>query len=231
MKETLVHLNTEQDLISGNSSSGVLQLYQQIGSNHQYVTLIDFEIALGIFPIRAGCNTFVFNNYTATIDSGNYTGSTLATALQTALTAVGSGITFTVSYTSLTNKINVASSSSITIGTSVCTNSILGFTAGQSGASITATNELNINHDMYLSLFIPSFGNGFETNRPLTFKIPLQEGYGAINYYVSKSQFSQPKINMASLQNFKSLTFELRDHFGNLVDNQGLPWSAILSFE
>lgn len=233
--KTLVHLDTENDLISGNSNSGVLQMYQQIGGSHNStVTLEHFEIALGMYPIRTGCNTFPFThsstNYTATISPGNYAGTSLATALQTALNAAGSPVTFTVSYNSIRNKLTVAASSSVAIGASNGANLVLGFVTGQSGTSIESTNQLNLNHDLYIYLHFPTFGNGYQTNRSLTFRIPLEEGYGAINFYNVSSHFNQPKIHISG-ENFKSVVFEIRDHFGNIIDNQGLPWTAILAFE
>jgi hypothetical protein len=67
-----------------------------------------------VYPVNSSNNTVVFSvnsilgvTYTATITAGNYTGTTFAAALQTALNAAGSGVVFTVAYSSTTFKITI----------------------------------------------------------------------------------------------------------------------------
>src|SRR6476620_7097821 len=107
------------------------------------IQLMSMELPVGFYNIRAGCNTLAFTTtksgsapvaYTITRTPANYTITTLITALQTAINAVISGTTCTITVDTTVNKVSISLTStynfSITTDT-VLSSVILGFSSAQ----------------------------------------------------------------------------------------------------
>ena len=84
------------------------------------------------------------------------------------------------------------------------------------------------------SLFVhsPSFGNytalGPNGTRTILLKVPVDSAYGSVIHY-QHSGHPQDYIEV-STRGLKSMTFELRDARGNLVDLRGGHWSMTIVF-
>lgn len=197
------------------------------------VELLNLQMPLGFYNIRTNCNTFYFKqgatSRQATITSGNYTISSLLTALQTAINSVLVGATSTLTFSTTTNK----STLSISTGTIAIDNStspilnqyILGFTTdAQSGASITAPSCYNINHDLFVNLSIDNLNTNFLSPIPCSFKIPISLNNGNILFWSEKQNHKQ-KININNNENLTYLKISVRDRYGFILDNNGLHFS------
>lgn len=197
------------------------------------ISLVSAEIPLQHYNIRTNYNTFTWTQsstqYTATVTSGNYAISDLLTALASAMnTATGS--TYTVTKSSTTLKITLACATSMTLSETNLSKA-LGFTSGQSGTSITATNSYCINTwDSYWALCIRNLTNNYISKGVYpTFKIPITVDSGYVLYHLENLTFFQYFIPETA--QIGHLDVYLQDSYGNQVDLNGLEWSFTLKVE
>ena len=214
--------------INGNPFQTSITLENQ----HQRVKSIalkDAQIPIGFWNVRAPYNTLSINSVTYTLPQGNYNSVSFLAALNA---AVGNGVgVFAISQT---NNFFTFSSNS---GTSVLNVSpltilaFLGFTNGQSGTFITATSSYIINFDTYIIIWIENLGQFSADSGQVTYKIPIEVGQGSILQYSELSHYRQV-INLTDLGfRLDRLNITVLDRFGNILNNNGLDWSATFELE
>jgi hypothetical protein len=185
-------------------------------------------------PMRTPYSTFKWTEdtttYSATIDEGSYTISELLTALSTAMeTASGIACAFSVDTTSFMVSF-LSLSQSITIVDSYLATS-LGFVAGQSGNSITATNSYNLaSQDHYWTIVLKNIPSSFINKTSyMTFKIPVHVDVGYMVYYNANAVFDQWADTYE--QNITYLDVVLTDAFGNELDLNGVDFSFLIRID
>lgn len=208
-----------------------------LGQTHRRlrrVSLKSAEVPIAFNNVRAPYNVITIGSTTYTIPTGNYNIGTLITALNTTITVtVGS-----FAYNAGTSKITFTSAAgSVSLVTNVSGRSLpnllyfLGFVNGQSGAVITGSNSYMINFDTYMSVYIPNLRNSSQEPSFITFKIPITVASGGIQYYAERAQFSQElEIYDRSIM-FDRLDIQVRDRFGELLNNAGVDWSFTIEIE
>jgi hypothetical protein len=249
--QQFVHVDTRYDNVyvdATNTLSSTVQLDTPIKSNVGKIQLVSLELPIGIYNIRTGCNTFRFNTklgaaaltaFTATVPQGNYTASTLAVALQTAMNAVLVGCTATITVDSvLTNKISILLTNSYVLSISddsVLGTVILGYSLGQVGVAtvaLVATNCMNLNHDLYLSMIFDNMSTSYANTTPIiTFKIPINVTNGNILFYNEQTSYKQCiEYNESNKlrQSMSSLKIRFGDRYNNILSNNGLHYSFTL---
>lgn len=171
---------------------------------------------------------------TVTIPDGNYTTTTMAAALKTALEAAFAGTTFTITFDPATYKCTIAISPSNTL-TVDCTTAVkntdwglgyyLGFARGVATtgtATITGSLASNMNPELYYLIDIAELNAVDETavggRRGAFAKVPLQSGISQNSFYSTVlacfmcNEQKPPKARLDKL----SVSIRFRD--GTLVD-------------
>lgn len=103
--------------------------------------------------------------------------------------------------------------------------SFLGFTNGQSGSSVTATNPYTFPFDNYISVWIENFGLSSQDIKQCTFKIPVQPQLSNTIYWNTYNYHRQIVVNQNKQFPFDKLNISVLDQYGNQLDNNGLDWS------
>lgn len=195
------------------------------------ITLLNVELPLTMYTVRSGYNaTFVFTRssttYTATVSEGVYTVTTLLTALASAMNSADSSTTFSFSTSSVTNKITMTASNSVTIASDTYLSKQLGFVSSQSGTSITATNAYNIT-DMFFFIRFSNLPTNLISKVPASFRIQITQDLGYVQYYEPEST-SQQHIDLDGNTTVNHLDIALVDLYGNTVSLNGCEWSLLL---
>jgi hypothetical protein len=189
-------------------------------------TLLTPYIGLNSFTLNSF--TIYASNYTTyTIVPGNYNITTLLNTLNTTVTA-SIGL-FTVS--PLTNIMQFASASGqVTVSGTLL--SLFGFVSSVTPSSMVyATYSYIINFDTYIYIFFPQFGNASGENILGTFKIPVNAPPGSILQWLDYTQNTQSVVITDRSSFFDRITFQVRDRYGNVINNNGLDWSFTLEIE
>lgn len=167
--------------------------------------------------------------YAGTIVNGNYTPSTLATAIATALNNNGSTLTYTCSVdTNISYLFTITSSNTVTLNFSKNTilGNILGFgvTDTTAGTTFTGTNVCSVNTTRFWKLSIEELGTNYETNIPslFTFIIPNNSTFGTITYYkLSDGNFTMSYETTGAKDYITTLTFNLQDEWSYPANLEG----------
>lgn len=208
----------------------------KLGQTHrrlQAVALKSAEVPVGFYNIRSPYNAIsITNSGTTTVYTltpGNYTTTTLVSALNG---VVGAG-TGAFSVNTMTSRVLYTSAAG-TVSFPVASRTLgyfLGFTDGQTGSVVTATNSYNINFDNYINVFIENLRNSsLEPNVPVTFKIPITVANGSIEYFFENIRFSQSICIRDPDFTIDRLNISVRDRFGQPLDNNGVDWTFTLEF-
>jgi hypothetical protein len=214
--------------VNGNPFQTAIILENQ----HQRVKSIalkDAQIPIGFWNVRTPYNTLVINSVTYTVQPGNYTASTFVAALNTAVgSTVGvfaiNGATNFFTFTATTG------TATFFVGPLTLL-AFLGFTNGQSGTFITATSAYIINFDTYLVIWIENLGQSSLDSGQVTFKIPLETGPGTILQYSEMTHYKQVIQLTDYGARMDRLNITFLDRFGNILNNNGLDWSATFELE
>ena len=203
-----------------------------LGNRHRRIRSISLknaQIPIGFYNIRAPYNTMNVNSIVYTLPPGNYSSASFLAAINTAIGnsvgvfAVGlatNSITFTSAVGAATMNV-----------TPLSTLSFLGFTNGQVGPFITATNSYIINFDTYLNIWIENLGQSSLEPSQITFKLPLNVNSGGILQWTELSQFTQKVIVTDHGVRLDRLNITVLDRYGNLMNNNGIDWSFTLEIE
>ena len=226
----------------------------QIDLDYIYKDILSVELVSANVPktqylINSSNNKIYFTDngsseLIATIPVGNYTSTTLATAVGTAMTTAGTN-TFTVTDDTLTNTYTIAVNTgtytldfagvSETYGSTTriryrdnSIGPIIGFAQTDLSGAITYTgaNQYNFNGPTYILLHISDFDNLYGVhNNSITksfAKITLDTDLNSYKFfksqsdYITKKEFSPPMAKMAQL-NIKFLNYD-----GSFYDFSGL---------
>jgi hypothetical protein len=228
-------LNTYPGQPSVNKVNGnPFQCSVILGNRHRRIRSISLknaQIPIGFYNVRAPYNTMNVNSIVYTVPPGNYSSvSFLATLNTTIGNSVG---VFAVGLA--TNSITFTSgagSGSVTMNvTPLSTLSFLGFTNGQVGTFITATNSYIINFDTYLNIWIENLGQSSLEPSQITFKLPLNVNSGGILQWTELSQHTQ-KVEVTDRGvRLDRLNITVLDRYGNILNNNGIDWSFTLEIE
>jgi hypothetical protein len=185
------------------------------------------------YTVDSRNNKIYFNDgsdRTGTVASAQYTGATIATAIQTAMNAASSG--YSVSYDSSTNKLTLSHASSFVLTLSNTTNAIwdfIGFATGTDSSSTTShtsTNQINLTSKyIYMTLDIadnPELSNELPENVALILLNDSSWG-SLINY-------DNPVSIKSNKRNFKFLTYKVYDDRDNIIDANGISFSFRITF-
>jgi len=228
-----------RDKSSGTTTNFSIDLDSNGVATLNKVKRIEFthiEIPYTFYSVTSSNNEVNFLNTadeakTATIPAGNYTGATLATALQTAMNAEMSG--FTIAYDANTQKLAATNAAQFTMSGTGDGAAIVGFTAAiAKGTSATATNPVQVQGPQYLMLKSVALsrmrgrtrkyfnGTGFDDT---VYRIPVNVAAGSVihSYNRGDKYILTPK----ALQLPSSLDFELEDDRGNTLDLNNQHWS------
>ena len=190
-----------------------------------------FSAAKGTTSLRVTVNV---TTNTVTIPDGNYTTTTMAAALKTALETAFAGTTFTITFNPATYKCTISISPSNTL-TVDCTTAVkntdwglgyyLGFARGVATtgtATITGSLASNMNPELYYLIDIAELNAVDETavggRRGAFAKVPLQSGISQNSFYSTVlacfmcNEQKPPKARLDKL----SVSIRFRD--GTLVD-------------
>lgn len=215
------------DRSSGSSHNFVYRLPTNI-KNVKRLSLLNAEIPLTSYTVRSGVNnTFTFirssTTYTATVTEGYYSASTLLTALATAIAAADTSTTASLAISTTTLKITLAASNSITISDTILGEQ-LGFTAGQSGTTITATNAYVIG-DSHLFIQLKNLTTNMISAVPAHFRIQLTADVGYLQFYDGSQNPQQVDTDGSTLNH---LEVALVDSLGYSLSLNGAEWSLLL---
>ena len=208
------------------------QLTAILGNRHRAVrsvALKDAQIPVGFYNVRAPYNSFILNTTTYTLVPGNYNATSFINGLNALVTAgVGE---FNIG--PVTNKIQfVSASGSVTFGVQpLSLAALMGFTNGQVGTNVTATNTYIINFDVYISIWIGEVGTASLDPMQITYKVPVTGGSGSILNYTESSNWAQKVLFTDRSNRLDRLTVTVLDRFGNIMNNNGLDWAFTLEIE
>jgi len=215
--------------INGNPFQTAIILENQ----HQRVKSIalkDAQIPIGFWNVRAPYNTATINGTTYTVPPGNYTSTNFVAVLNSTIgTTLGSFAISTVSnfFTFTAAPLTVATFTVPPLSLLA----FIGFVTGQSGSFITAQSSYVINFDTYLIIWIENLGQYSGDSGQVTFKIPLEVGSGSILQYSELTHYKQIVQLTDTGFRLDRLNISILDRFGNILNNNGLDWSATFELE
>lgn len=169
--------------------------------------------------------------YTGTILPGRYTGSTIASAIETAMDSELSGNT--VTYDLVTNTITISRGDNLILNTTMTTSAIwryIGFTTDSDftgNLSYQSDEQINlVSKYMYLTLDIAD-------NSELAPYLPDDTALIIVN---NQSFGTLISLNVDDIINTSKRTFEyikytLRSDRGHIIDSDGIGFSLMLTFQ
>ena len=228
----------------------------QIDLDRIYKDIVSIELVSANVPkteylINSSNNTIYFtenggSELTAVIPTGNYTPTTLATAIKDAMEAVGADTYTVTADETLTNKFTITKSSGTlglnfnggteTYGLSTRTvyrNSSIGSVIGFSPidlsgvATYTGQNQYNLNGPTYILLNIDNLDNlwGVHNNAVTKSfaKISLDTNQSNYKYFKSQNDYIVRKEFSPPLAKLAQLNIEFLNYDGSFYDFNGLP--------
>jgi len=195
------------------------------------ISLKNAQIPIGFYNVRPGTNSITINGTTYYVTPGNYTGLVALNAATLVGGAAMSSIgTFRLSGTLLVFTPAGGGTRSLTVDPNSLM-ALLGFVQSPINSSTyTATYTTTFNWDTYISMFIENIGPCSDENYKITFKIPLSNVANNVIYWDEYSQNEQ-KIQVNYNSRINHLNYSFIDRFGNILDNNGLNWSATIEVE
>ena len=204
--------------------------------NPKKLSLISAIICNSQYIINSNNNqfnlTYSCTLYTATITQSNYTPTSLATALQTALNNLSIG-TFTVTANTNTMQFTITSTNSVVFNFSKNTllSQLLGFptTDSTSVTTITSTNAYTINTTRYYKIYINELNNNYDTNINNSFNYIILNNVNSGEYlYLTdiNNVNNTHEINIRNI-NLNTLNIKLYDEWDNLVELNGIDYILI----
>lgn len=240
-----------------NSSSPANQLifsWPKYYWTEKYPDIVGFKVISAEIPnvwdaVSLGNNNFVYAvggvPTTITIAVGTYTGAALATALQTAISAISVG--FTVTWNATTFRFTFTQALAVSWSLSFPTNAtlymIIGFLSGSTnsatgiGSTITSTVIANLTGPYYVYLnsrvlgplinFNLADGNSAGSGGPQICRIPVNVNKNSVIFYTDPNPesffdlFSQDPLN-----SFDLYLSAGSDQEQTPLDMKGVPWSV-----
>jgi len=205
-----------------------------LGNRHRRIrsiSLTNAQIPIGFYNVRAPYNTLTINGTTFTISPGNYSSTTLINIINS--TIGNTNGTFAVSQsTAQITYTNQPGTPATTLTVAPLTLlAFLGFTNGQSGTFIIATNSYIMNFDTYITIWIENLGQSSLEPSQITFKLPLNVNSSGILQWAELSQYRQVVPVTDRGARLDRLNITVLDRYGNIINNNGLDWSFTLAIE
>ena len=105
--------------------------------------------------------------------------------------------------------------------------SMLGFKPDQTtvnvGIPLYALSPFRTSFDDYVTIYMPYFRSSSSEPFPISFKVQVKDH--PVVFYTSGTSFEQLIVNTDTTVRFKTLSVQVHDRFGNLLNNNGLDWS------
>ena len=241
----------KESIIIVDSSNRNKTLYPSNNSwtytnNRTYKNPKEISLIGAIFPNSQyviNSNNYKFNvtsgatQYTANLTLGNYTPSSLATELQTDLNALAiPSTTFTVTVNTNNFTFTITSTAAVVYNFSQNTTlaAILGFPSTNSGSvsSITSSYAYNINTTRYYKVFIKELPTDYDTNINQNFNFIILNNSNSGGYtFLTNSNNVNNCLEISRDINLATLTIQMLDEFGNLVQLNGLDYILTLKIK
>jgi hypothetical protein len=221
--------------------------------NVAQISVLEVIVPTSYYVFNSGNNTFSLtiagNTYTVTITPGNYDSTTITTALQTALTNAYGAVTWTVVYTSATNKLTVSNSGPtafvLTFGTSTDTGATnprlwLGYNAGANSFAGTvaggvAPNVINLSgwnfvyvNSQKIGTLIDAYtadGVIFNGNmQPVMARATITANSNGVSFYVDPSP--EKMWNLENLYNLQEIDIYITTPENQIIDFNGMTFAV-----
>ena len=203
-----------------------------LGNRHRRIRSISLknaQVPIGFYNVRAPYNTMNVNSIVYTVPPGNYSSVSFLATLNT---TIGNSVGVFAINPAQNLMTFTAGSGAVTMNvTPLSTLSFMGFTNGQTGTFITATNSYIINFDTYINVWIENLGQSSLEPSQITFKLPLNVNSGGILQWTELSQFTQKVIVTDRGVRLDRLNITVLDRYGNIINNNGIDWSFTLEIE
>jgi hypothetical protein len=242
----LVYLSSYDSLLSTDTPANCHLKIQGIAlQGVEKITLVQFLIPNVLYNVLTGVNDRVCwnrssTNYNFQIPAGQYSITSLLSAIQTGMNAADSN-SYTLTYSSSSFLVTVAGTGAFTLNWSSNPQAStgcyqqLGFmkTDTSSATSQTGSNvvDLSIPEFIFMDLNeLPGFigtSSASGISNKNNFIIPLYQSGGNL-VFVSEQENIHEEIRFNTPINISSLTIQLRDKNGSLIDTKGANWHAIL---
>jgi hypothetical protein len=220
MRTYFLHMDTSSPNVQkvlGNPFNCVIPFTLQ-QRNVTRIVLKSCEMPVAFYNVKPGLNTFLGFD----IPVGNYTTTTLLAAVNSKRAG------FTVS--AVDNRVSVSPAVSLAAG-SIKQGSVLDLLGFSAGDTIKASRCVNINPDTFVYVWFKNLYTSSQENNRVTFKIPVQGVNGTVFNFSDNHDFAQ-HINVTDPSIIiDRLEIEVRDRYGNVLDNNGVDWSFSLAVE
>lgn len=216
------------------------------------ISVLEVNVPTSYYVFNSKNNTFIVTvaavNYTVTIPVGNYDTTTIGPTLAAALNIAYGAVTWTVSYSSLLNKLVVSNSGptafTFTFGTSTDTGTTnprlwLGYNAGSQSytgavANGTAPNCINLSGPNFvyvnsskIGTFVDAYvpvGPLFDGNiQPIMAKATINANSNSVSYYTDPSP--ERMWNLEHLYNLQEFDLYLTTPQNQVLELNGLTFS------
>ena len=198
-----------------------------------FISLKNAQIPVCFYNVRAPYNTITINGTTRTLAPGNYTSTTVLTALNAI-----AGMPGVFSINTVTNKMIYTPTTGPTTITPSTTGTpdlcfMLGFTAQMSSGTtpITATNCFSMLFDMYIRVHIENLNIASTDTALCTFKIPVNVIQGGMIFWNENAHNTQEATVASTTGNVDRLNIRVIDRFGNMIDNNGEDWTFTIEIK
>lgn len=248
---TRIVIDSRSRSAASNSSSDCLfQLSNPISlAGRRCVRLLSFVCYSTVYNVTARNNVIPFEeNATvkqATVPAGFYTASSLATAVKTALdTASGGFATFTVTYSSTTGKVTIASTQSFELLFASGANSatsmfdVLGFTDASGvnpvdtapGTSVTAPYIADLSAPSQFYLTLSEFDTHHHTTEQtyFTFVVPNTSALGSVSTFHYNANYDQTIAVPQNLTHLRTFSVRVHDVRGRVLDLNNSEWTMVV---
>jgi len=236
--ERVTHIIDSTNRSSGTNENFTITLTEPL-IRVKKVEVVTVEIPYTFYVVNTNNNIVDFENaggtpLQATLDQGNYSGTSFAAHLVAKLDALYAG--WTILYSSNTYKIRFQHTGNFELKSSGTASALLGL-VGDSGVTtdFTAPGISNLSGPNYVLIRSDTLTRPMK-NRPLLgvadsdvlYKMTIQTGPGTT--LIEKNVFPNPYVYPVR-QTLTTIDFQLQDPDGNLLDLNGQRWSLTLVFD
>ena len=167
---------------------------------------------------------------TATISSGQFSGTTLASTLQSSMNAVSSG--FTVSYSTTTNKMTISHASNFELTTTSTNNAVWEYIGFDTDADNTASNSYTSDNQVNLTNKYVYMTLSFADNPQLSLTLPDNVALIILNSQAWGSLITgEDNVTIRSNErHFEYFDYKFYDDKGNILSDQGIHASFRITF-
>ena len=231
---TTSDITSSMPVVSLQNNNVFTGTYNLVSRNRccRSISLKNAQIPIGFYNVRPGTNSITLGGTTYYVTPGNYTSVYALNAATLVGGAAMSSIgTFTLSGTLLVFSLAGGSSTTLTVDPNSLM-ALLGFVQSPTSSSqYTATYTTTFNWDTYISMFIENIGPCSAENYKITFKIPLSNVVNNVIYWDEYSQNEQKIQVDYNSSRINHLNYSFIDRFGNILNNNGVNWSATIEVE